>query len=49
MWPGSVEKDVKNKGLRNWRCKSLDREERRTVLKEAKVISDYNASSRRMT
>ena len=27
MWLGSVEEDVKNIGVRNWRSESLDREE----------------------
>jgi hypothetical protein len=36
MWLGSVEENVKNIGMRNWRRRSLDREEWRTVLEEAK-------------
>jgi len=37
MWLGSVEENVKNIGVRNWRCNSLDREDWRTVLDKAKV------------
>jgi hypothetical protein len=37
MWLGSVEENVKNIGVRNWRRNSLDREDWRTVLDEAKV------------
>jgi hypothetical protein len=36
-WLQSGEKDLKNTGLRNWRSKSQDREEWRTIFKEAKV------------
>jgi hypothetical protein len=33
----SVEEDLKKKGVRNWRRKSLDREQCRTILEEAEV------------
>ena len=35
--PESVEEELKNVGVRNWRRKSRDREEWRTILEEAKV------------
>ena len=36
-WLESVEEDLKNMGVGNWRRKQQDREEWRTVLEEAKV------------
>jgi len=36
-WLESVGKDLKDTGLRNWRCKSQGWEQWRTILKEAKI------------
>jgi hypothetical protein len=36
-WLESVEKDLKNMGMRAWRRKSQDREEWMMILEEAKV------------
>ena len=36
-WLDSVEEDLKKKGVRNWRRKSLHREQSRTILEEAEV------------
>jgi hypothetical protein len=36
-WFESVEEDVKNMDVMNWKCKLQDREHWRTVLEEAKV------------
>ena len=36
-WLESVEEDLKTMGVRNWRRKSRDRDEWRTILEEAKV------------
>ena len=39
-WLESVEEDVKNMGVRNWRRKSRDREEWRTILEKSKVFQE---------
>jgi len=36
-WPDSIEEDLKNMGVRNWRHKSQDLELWRTILEEAMV------------
>jgi hypothetical protein len=36
-WLESIEEDLKKMGVRNWRRKSQDREQWRTILEEAKV------------
>jgi hypothetical protein len=36
-WLDSFEVDLKEKGVRNWRRKSLDRDQGRTILKEPEV------------
>jgi hypothetical protein len=36
-WLESVEEDLKNMGVRNWRRESRDRDGWRTILEEAKV------------
>jgi len=36
-WLGSVEEDLKNLGIRNWRSKSQDREQWRTILENSKA------------
>jgi len=36
-WLESDGEDLKNMGLRNWRCKSQGREQWGTILKEAKI------------
>jgi hypothetical protein len=36
-WLESVEEDLKNMDLRNWRRKSQDREQWRAILEEAKL------------
>jgi hypothetical protein len=36
-WLESVEEDIKNMGMRNWRDESQNREECRTVLEKTKV------------
>ena len=36
-WLESVQEDLKNMGVRNWRRKSRDRDEWRTILEDAKV------------
>jgi len=43
----SDEEDLKNKGVRNWRQQSQDRELWRTILEEAKVYQSCNARRRR--
>ena len=35
-WLNLVEEDLKNVGVRNWRCKLQDQEEWRTILEESK-------------
>jgi len=43
MWLfGSVEEDLKNMGVRNWRRNSRDHRQWRTILEEAKVEKDCN-------
>jgi hypothetical protein len=37
-WLESAEEILKNMGVRNWRCRSRDRKEWRTILEEAKVL-----------
>jgi hypothetical protein len=37
-WLESVEEELKNMGMRDWRCKSQDQEQWRTILEEAKVL-----------
>jgi hypothetical protein len=37
MWFESVEEDLKNMGVRNWRREYQDQEQRRITLEEAKV------------
>jgi len=37
MWLESVEEDVKNMGIRNWRRKLQNEEQWRTILEEAKI------------
>jgi hypothetical protein len=37
-WLESVEGDLKNMGVRNWRRESRDRDEWRTIWEEAKVL-----------
>jgi hypothetical protein len=37
MWLGSVEEDLKNRGVRNWRRNSRGRREWGTILEEARV------------
>jgi len=37
MWLESVEEDVKNMGVRNWRRKLQNEEWWRTILEEAKI------------
>jgi hypothetical protein len=36
-WLEPVETDLRKMGVKNWRCKAQDREQWRTILKEAKV------------
>jgi hypothetical protein len=36
-WPESVETDLKKMGIKNWRHKTQDQEQCKTILKEAKV------------
>ena len=36
-WSESVEEDLKNMGVRNWRCNQQDREQWKTILEEADV------------
>jgi hypothetical protein len=36
-WLESVETDLRKMGVKNWRRKAQDREQWRTILKEAKV------------
>jgi hypothetical protein len=37
-WLESVEEDLKNVGVRNWRCKWQDGEEWKTISEQAKIL-----------
>jgi len=39
-WLGSVEEDLNNMGMRNWRRNSQDRIQWRTILEEDKVYQE---------
>jgi hypothetical protein len=43
-WLDSVGKDLNIMGVRNWRCKLQNQDQRRALREEAKVMRDYSTS-----